>query len=1079
MKFIADLHIHSKFSMATASSLDLEHLYISAQEKGISVIATGDCTHPGWYEELSTKLVPAEYGLYALKNEIASDLDSLVPQGCRREVRFMLSSEISCIYKKNGKVRKNHNLVYFPDLASVKKFNTRLGRMGNIVSDGRPILGLDSRDLLEMVLETHTHAFLIPAHIWTPWFSLLGSKSGFNHITDCFGDLTRHIFAVETGLSSDPAMNWRVSFLDDFCLVSNSDAHSPGNLGREANILNTDFDYMGIYNALKYKDPEMFLGTYEFYPEEGKYHLDGHRKCGVRFSPEESMGLGGICPVCGKPLTLGVLYRVCELADRKNPDTSRKIPFHSIVPLKNILSEIHGVGPKTKKVQASYEQVLKKCGSELSVLWEKDKYELKSLGIPLLDEAIVRVRENRIFLEGGYDGDYGKVKIFSSEEKNDLLPQKKFFPLQEEAKGEQKKTEKYTNQKIKGLIKDCSRTRKEEKAVLQLNDEQEAAVHYTHGPSLIIAGPGTGKTRTLTCKIARMAKKADVSKGVVLAITFTRKAAEEMKERLDNLGVDEGNVLVQTFHGLGYEILEESGEQIQLADRNVYEFLIRQTIRKSGLNINVHSAKQRISDVKKMMFTGAVPDNESFFLLTSYEKEMNAAGMMDFDDLVIKSIECLEKKKSFYEKFIKRFTAVCIDEYQDLDAAQYRLVKLMTKDISKITAIGDPNQSIYGFRGGDSFYFDQFRKDWPGTKLFRLTRNYRSSENILSTAWKLMESSSEDSSLKVISGIPGRPVVLKVCSDEKKEAEWIADCIQKGIGGTGHHAIYAGMDDHEGDRFGFSDIAVLVRTRKQMDIIGDVFLKKGIPFQTGSEKSLQENAVVKEIIAAFRILSGQAMVWDLFSFSFGIPCKESWIQKLWEENPLLSFHMEKKEMGSLNKKISALTKMYHSSRDSIQLMEAVLDEVDPEKKKRDDLFVAALLKKAEKKDPAAFLKEIFLEKEIDTVSEKAEKVSMITLHASKGLEFPMVFMPGCEEGFLPHRKGGKSLDEDEERRLFYVGITRAASSLWLSWAKRRRIFGKSEERMISPFVRDILFLLAEEKERKAVKEKKDGQMRLF
>ncbi|TYT74168.1 endonuclease Q family protein [Desulfobotulus mexicanus] len=420
MRYIADLHIHSKFSMATASSLDLEHLYISAQYKGISLVATGDCTHPGWFVELESKLLPAEAGFYKLRPEISGKLDVLVPSVCRREVRFILSSEISCIYKKDGKVRKNHNLVYFPDLESVKKFNLRLGRIGNIVSDGRPILGLDSRYLLEMVLETHEHAFLIPAHIWTPWFSLLGSKSGFDSVEACFEDLTPHIFAVETGLSSDPPMNRRVSFLDNLTLVSNSDAHSPGNLGREANILDTEFDYMGLYHALKNQNSKSFLGTYEFYPEEGKYHLDGHRKCGVRLTPEESMKLGGLCPVCGKALTLGVLYRVCELSDRNHPEEKRKIPFHSLVPLKNILSEILGVGPNTKKTGKSYEQIINGLGPEFSVLWEMEIDNINTLGIPILGEAILRVRENRITIEGGYDGDYGKVEIFSKEEKKEL-----------------------------------------------------------------------------------------------------------------------------------------------------------------------------------------------------------------------------------------------------------------------------------------------------------------------------------------------------------------------------------------------------------------------------------------------------------------------------------------------------------------------------------------------------------------------------------------------------------------------------------------------------------------------------------
>src|SRR5210317_2636728 len=261
MKFIADLHVHSKFSRATAKNLDLENLYIAAQLKGISVVGTGDFTYPQWFSEICEKLEPAEEGLFKLKDEIAKVCDEKVPDACRSLVRFILSTEISNIYKKNDKTRKNHNLVLVPDLAVAEKFSAKLDKIGNIKSDGRPILGLDARDLLEVLLETSDRAFLIPAHIWTPWFSVLGSKSGFDSMEECFDDLTSHIFAVETGLSSDPEMNWRVKSLDGLTLISNSDAHSPMKLGREANIFNTHLDYSHIKNALKTGDPKLFLGT--------------------------------------------------------------------------------------------------------------------------------------------------------------------------------------------------------------------------------------------------------------------------------------------------------------------------------------------------------------------------------------------------------------------------------------------------------------------------------------------------------------------------------------------------------------------------------------------------------------------------------------------------------------------------------------------------------------------------------------------------------------------------------------------------------------------------------------------------
>ena len=369
MKFIADFHVHSKFSRATSKNSDFENLYIAAQIKGIQVVGTGDFTHPGWFSEIREKLDPAEPGLFKLKDKIARECDKLVPGSCRGNVRFILVSEISNIYKKNDKTRKNHNLIFLPNLDKAERFNTRLDSIGNIQSDGRPILGLDAKNLLEITLETTDQGFLIPAHIWTPWFSLLGSKSGFNSVAECFEDLTPYIFAVETGLSSDPAMNWRISDLDGYTLVSNSDAHSPMKLGREANLFDTEMDYLSIRNAMETGNPDNFLGTIEFYPEEGKYHLDGHRNCNTRLHPKESDLVNSTCPVCGKKITLGVLYRVEELADRKEGERPEKThPYKSIVPLTEIISQIVKTGPSSKKVETYYKNAIEKLGPEFNIL---------------------------------------------------------------------------------------------------------------------------------------------------------------------------------------------------------------------------------------------------------------------------------------------------------------------------------------------------------------------------------------------------------------------------------------------------------------------------------------------------------------------------------------------------------------------------------------------------------------------------------------------------------------------------------------------------------------------------------------
>jgi DNA helicase-2/ATP-dependent DNA helicase PcrA len=365
----ADLHVHSRFSRATSRDCDLEHLAFWAGKKGISVVGTGDFTHPGWFEEIQSKLAPAEPGLYRLRPEVEKEVAERLGRAAPNHVRFMLQVEISTIYKKDGRTRKVHHLVYAPEIEHARRLSQSLARIGNIASDGRPILGLDSRNLLEIVLESGEGCYLVPAHIWTPWFAVLGSQSGFDSIEHCYGDLSGEVFALETGLSSDPAMNWRLSALDRYALVSNSDAHSPPKLGREACAFDTEPDYFAMRRALQ--TGEGYCGTVEFFPEEGKYHFDGHRKCGVCWPPEETRRHGGKCPVCGKPVTVGVMYRVCELADRTEAAAAapqRAAPFRSLIPLEEILAEVHGVGAQSNTVQRKYEELIAQLGPELFIL---------------------------------------------------------------------------------------------------------------------------------------------------------------------------------------------------------------------------------------------------------------------------------------------------------------------------------------------------------------------------------------------------------------------------------------------------------------------------------------------------------------------------------------------------------------------------------------------------------------------------------------------------------------------------------------------------------------------------------------
>ena len=393
--FHADLHIHSRFSRACSKNCDIPGLAWWALRKGVTVVGTGDFTHPGWAEELRETLVPAEPGLLQLRPDLADQLRRNSPPTCDQPVRFMLSAEISTIYRAGERTRKVHHLLYAPTLEAAGKITAALAKVGNLASDGRPILGLDSRHLLDITLNAGPGCYLVPAHIWTPWFAVLGSKSGFDVVADCYGDLASQVFAVETGLSSDPPMNWLCSSLDGYRLVSNSDAHSPPMLGREATTLDVELDYFAIELALR--TGSGLHGTVNFFPEGGRYHLDGHRKCGVRLEPEQSATHGGTCPECRRPLTIGVLNRVTELADRPagyRPDGAARSV--NLVSLPDVVSELLGTGPRSKKVDVEVSRLVAALGPELAILLATPPGELSRAGGTLLGEAITRLRAGAV-----------------------------------------------------------------------------------------------------------------------------------------------------------------------------------------------------------------------------------------------------------------------------------------------------------------------------------------------------------------------------------------------------------------------------------------------------------------------------------------------------------------------------------------------------------------------------------------------------------------------------------------------------------------------------------------------------------
>jgi len=1143
MKFIADLHIHSKFSMATAKNLDLEHLYIAAQLKGIQVLATGDATHPGWMAEIKEKLVPAEKGLFKLKADLAEKCDQQVPQACRGMVRFILESEISSIYKKNGRTRKNHNLVFLPDLDAAERFNSRLDKIGNIKSDGRPILGLDSRDLLEILLETTDNGFLIPAHIWTPWFSLFGSKSGFDAIEECFEDLSSNIFAVETGLSSDPLMNWRVKDLDGLTLVSNSDAHSPMKLGREANLLDTDLNFAGIKTTLESGDPESFLGTFEFYPEEGKYYLDGHRKCGICFKPHETIAANGICPVCGKPLTLGVLYRVEELSGRPAGEKpGHTHPFYSIAPLVNILSEIFRVGPQSKKVAKYYNSALARLGSEFSTLHDLKIADIEKAGIPLLGEAVRRMRSKEMHVVPGYDGEYGVIKIFTDSEREELLGQKTLFSIPEVAKkGGAKKVKvkkKASPETLRKKKPDVVKKNRPEavvnlsdsSALETLNEEQEKAVLHKNGPMMIVAGPGTGKTRTITGRIAHIIKAGNVPPENILAVTFTVKAAGEMRDRLvPMLGNGFSLPLCSTLHSLCYLILDEQEKNSDICvindrDRShIIRTAIRRVERRKGkisLQQNkieniIISAKQKLLRPEDESALNKITDEnyviEFASIYKEYQQIMFLLSLYDYEDLILKTALLFENNRSALEKYRSRFKYIFVDEYQDLNYGQYRIIKALSPPGKNLCVIGDPDQSIYGFRGSDKKYFKDFITDYPDAKIIRLTRNYRSVQTILDASYQaLAREDATPESFRIYSEIKGkRTIGIIETGSEKAEAVAVGRRIEQMIGGTGFHSIDFDKIDlsSEDSARSFSDFAVLYRTNNQGLLIADQLEAAGIPCQVASRERLYEHKTVAELLAWLKITEKQGTFLDFERIvktgAAGVGAKT--LEKLagWGLDNNFTLHetlynirrfpvqgMPKKQQGLLDSFLGRLkdiekgmAKMTIKNRleyllDHTGIAGTILDDSVAADKVREVISFA----KKFACDSKQFLTEITLGSDTDLYEQHIEKVSLMTLHAAKGLEFPVVFITGCEDGLIPYKKSEEHIpDIEEEKRLFFVGMTRAKDMLFLTWAKKRRIFGRPTTRKLSPFVRNIEEHL-QDREKQAGQSRKqrvNKQMQLF
>jgi uncharacterized protein (TIGR00375 family) len=1051
--FYADLHVHSRYSRATSRDADLEHLALWARRKGITVVGTGDFTHPAWFEEIRTKLVPAEPGLFRLRPEIEREVGERLPPSCHGPTRFLLEVEISTIYKKGDRTRKVHHLIYAASLDTAARLRERLGAIGNLASDGRPILGLDSRHLLEITLASGPDAYLVPAHVWTPWFAVLGSKSGFDSVEECYGDLAPHVFAVETGLSSDPPMNWRVSKLDRFTLVSNSDAHSPPMLGREASAFDTELDYFAIRRSLE--SGEGYRGTVEFFPEEGKYHLDGHRACGVRLEPAETRQVQGLCPACGKPLTVGVMHRVEELADR--PEDSRPgrrtDPFRCLVPLPEVLSEIHGVGPKSRSVEQAAARLQARLGPEIDILDRIPLEDVARTGEPLLAEALSRLRAGQVRRESGYDGEYGVIRLFEPDEiRGRSVVAPLFGPQQEppalrpspptplpaahpDLRERGVKAARISTPSsappvrketaMRGVLFDVTSPPSpggpgvrpgEGPGVRALDPEQQAAVETLDGPLLIVAGPGTGKTRTLIHRLAHLIAERGIPPEQCLAVTFSRRAAAELDERLAALIPEAaGRMPVSTFHGLGLTILKEQAAEAGLD----CGFRIATPVERAEIVRELFpgkAAERLLDEISRLRREGSGRDKAA-----AYGEALERRNLLDFDDLLLRPLALLRERPDLAAGYRERFRWISIDEYQDVDPLQYALIRLLAPPDGNLCAIGDPDQSIYRFRGADVGFFLCFRENWPGARIVHLTRSYRSTRTIVEAACQAIRPASlvPDRRLVAVRQEAAERIVIQSSSTERAEAELVVHTLERLLGGTSSFSFDSGRVGYgDAPELSFADVAILYRTEAQVPPLVEALARAGIPWQKRSHRPLMDQPGVPVLIEALREPAGEGSV------------------------------------------------------------EALLDRAASEETKPAAELLRPLAVRCGD-DRERFLSEVALGAEVDTWDPRAEGVSLLTLHASKGLEFPVVFLVGCEDGLLPLSfPGSEEAALDEERRLFFVGITRARSRLFLFHARKRTLRGQTVEARPSPFLADLEEALLDRRE-EVVRPRKPEQMRLL
>ena len=1048
--YIADLHIHSRYSRATSKECTPEHLDLWARRKGIQIVGTGDFTHPAWREELAEKLTPAEDGLYVLKEDYRIKDESV-----RGEMipRFVITGEISSIYKKNGKVRKVHSVIILPGLEDAERIANKLEQIGNIHSDGRPILGVDCHDLLAITLELCPSAVYVPAHIWTPHFSMFGAFSGFDTVEECFEDLTPYIHAVETGLSSDPPMNWRVSALDRFQLISNSDAHSPAKLGREANILDIPMSYKGLAQAIQ--TGKGLYGTIEFFPEEGKYHMDGHRKCNLCLTPSDTMKYNGVCPVCGRKITIGVSHRVEELADRPEGYVREGAKaFESLVPLPEVIAASMGCSAASKKAEKEYVHMLSELGAEFEILRTLPLEDIRRVSGTRIAEGIRRLRGGQVERIPGFDGEYGVIRLFSTDELENTEGQMNFFDMigadAETAEAginggdgdEERQGEKAGSTKTESAEPESAETsgkRHGAKTAPLLNPEQLRAVTSGAARVAVKAGPGTGKTKTLVSRLKYLLENRRARPSEITAVTFTNQAAAEMRERIagETGKKSVGRMMtIGTFHAVCLDFLKAQGKKFCLAGEAELKDLAEQALEETGADVSEKEFLERVSQHKAGISAGGtetapekiLPAEEGGWqqAYERYEQLKAEKSLYDFDDLLLCTAELIESGDA-RPGWEKRFRYLLVDEFQDINPVQHRLIRLWHSAGQELFVIGDPDQSIYGFRGADAHCFEELEAEYSDLEVVELKENYRSSPQILSGAEAVL-----DKTGRLHANCPDNvPVRVVQAESPLSEGIFIAKEIGRMAGGVGMLEAHREAWENSGRKIrGFGDIAVLYRTNHQARLLEKCLRKEGIPYIVAGREGFLQAETVQGSICFFRYLRDAEE----------LPAAQECAKLLWK----LPWNDVAAEV--IRNTAEKFSGAYHKKKPQ-KFLEEWMTEMNLEDDQAMRQF-AGMTVFYRTMDEFLSALEFGVESDLKRCGDKkytAEAVTLMTLHGSKGLEFPAVFICGAENGLIPLENEKHPADKEEERRLFYVGMTRAKEELLITASGERTEFLKPLE----------------------------------